>query len=94
MGISKGNRTYHFKRKEDIIEAIIDDMSGRYRPPAVPQSLGEMNALFRHLQTMIKDNAFYFWHHAQLAQLSPKIREQQKKVYQTNTKLFREALVS
>lgn len=91
MGISKGNLTYHFKKKEDIIEAILDEMSGQYRPPQVPQSLGEMNALFMHLQTLVKDNAFYFWHHAQLAQVSPKIREQQSKVYQTNTKLFRQA---
>jgi AcrR family transcriptional regulator len=88
LGISKGNLTYHFKKKEEIIEAIIEDLSAAYRPFEPPANLEEMNALIVHIQEMVQENAFYFWHHAQLSQLSPRIREQQNRVYQINRNLF------
>ena len=30
MGISKGNLNYHFNKKEDIIEAVVEEMHSHY----------------------------------------------------------------
>ena len=91
LKISKGNLTYYFKKKEDIIEAIIDDLSAQYKFPAPPKTLEELNKLLLHIQTMVQENAFYFWHHTQLSQLSVKIHEQQTQVYQRNIQVFSQA---
>ena len=91
LGISKGNLTYHFKKKEDIIEAILFEPAYS-SPPKAPTTLAEMDAFFLNMQHTVQENAFYFWHHAQLAQLSPKIREQQHSIYQSNVEKFMQAL--
>ncbi|MDR3122930.1 MAG: TetR/AcrR family transcriptional regulator [Treponema sp.] len=87
LGISKGNLTYHFKKKENIVEAIIAESPGG-PPDAAPKDLGEMDCFLLDIQQVVQENAYYFWHHAQLSQLSPKIREAQKAVYQRNTGLL------
>lgn len=92
MGISKGNLTYHFRKKEDIIESILDDITSGNQLHEVPKSITEMNDMFVHMQNIIKENAFYFWNHAQLSQLSLKIRMQQKKAYLMNHQIFMEAI--
>lgn len=80
MGISKGNLNYHFKRKEDIMEAVVEEMHSHYVKPLPPSSLGELNAIFLRAQTVAKENAFYFWHYTQLAQQSERIRDIQNTV--------------
>lgn len=92
MGISKGNLNYHFKRKEDIIEAVVEEMHSHYIQPKPPSTLEELNALFLRVQTVAKENAFYFWHYTQLAQMSERIREIQNTVIRNNSKLFLDAL--
>jgi AcrR family transcriptional regulator len=91
LGISKGNLTYHFKKKEDIMEAILLEPSYT-SPPKAPTTLIEMDAFFLNIQQTVHENAFYFWHHAQLAQLSPKIQELQHNVYRSNVEKFKQAL--
>lgn len=93
LGISKGNLTYYFKKKEEIIEAILLESQSGPSPDA-PTSIGEMNDYFADMQRVVQENAFYFWHHAQLSQLSPKIRERQKAVYQQNTAKLTKALAT
>jgi AcrR family transcriptional regulator len=83
IGISKGNLTYHFKKKEDIMEAILAELPHSGRPEA-PKNLVELDAFFLDKQQAVQENAFYFWHHAQLSQLSPQIREAQRIVFQSN----------
>lgn len=91
LGISKGNLTYHFKKKEDIMEAIL--LETTYSPPPnAPTTLAEMDAFFLDMQQVVQENAFYFWHHAQLAQLSPKIREKQHSIYHSNVEKLMQAL--
>ena len=80
LGISKGNLTYHFKKKEEIIEALVFEDPGR-EPPKIPQNLEELDRYFVHLHEVVRENAYYFQHHAQLSQLSPRIRDAQNKVY-------------
>ena len=91
LGISKGNLTYHFKKKEEIMEAILLASQDSPRPTA-PTTLAELDALFLRMQQMVRENAFYFWHHAQIAQLSPKIRELQHRIYVSNVEIFTQAL--
>lgn len=91
IGISKGNLNYHFKRKEDIIEAVVEEMHSHYVKPKPPTTLEELNTLFLRVQKVAKENAFYFWHYTQLAQMSKRIREIQNTVIRNNTMLFSEA---
>lgn len=83
LGISKGNLSYYFKKKEEIVEAILEQSSDTSLQEA-PKSLAQMDAFFLDIQKAIQENAFYFWHHAQLSQLSSKIHEKQKAKYQSN----------
>jgi AcrR family transcriptional regulator len=90
LGISKGNLTYYFKKKEHIVEAIIAESTGG--PPSVaPENFAELDYFLLDIQQAVQENAYYFWHHAQLSQLSPKIHESQQNVYHTNVALLTRA---
>lgn len=93
VGISKGNLTYYFKKKEDIIEALIDGGTDtQTREPA--KSLEALHRHFVHIQEVVEDNAFYFWHHAQLAQVSASIHDLQAKTLARNRAMFEESFNS
>lgn len=87
LGISKGNLTYYFKKKEEIIEAILAESSST-RTLTAPSNLFALNAFFEDVQTTVTENAFYFWHHTQLAQVSPKIYEMQHSAFEKNIMLL------
>ena len=91
LGISKGNLTYYFKKKEDIIEAILEESTGS--PPRTPANLEEMHAFILDMQNTVEENGFYFWHHAQLAQLSVKIQQKQSDMYKENTEKISQAMM-
>ena len=91
LGISNGNVTYHFNKKEEIIEAILEESANLdTKPTESPQSLAELDAFFLDMQRTVQENAFYFWHHAQLSQLSPNIRDKQKLRYDLNVRMLNE----
>lgn len=83
LGISKGNFTYYFKKKEDLMEAILNAESPAFASNA-PGDIAELNAYFSHLQNVINDNSFYFLNHTQLAQLSNKIKSKQIMAHRNN----------
>ncbi|MDR2343695.1 MAG: TetR/AcrR family transcriptional regulator [Spirochaetaceae bacterium] len=87
LGISKGNLTYYFKKKEHIIEAIIAESPGG-PPSRAPRNFAELDYFLLDIQQVVQSNAYYFWHITQLAQLSPKIHEKQKNIYRTNVALL------
>lgn len=90
LGISKGNLTYYFKKKEDIIEALLTQ-NPQTRAAEAPDSLEKLHAFFEDIQKTVRENAFYFWHHAQLAQVSPAIQKMQSDAFNENTALLAEA---
>lgn len=83
LGISKGNLTYYFKKKEDIMEALIAEAAPRPQV-AAPATLAELDAFLLDIQRSVEENGFYFWHHTQLAQTSPEIHRLQAAVYESN----------
>ncbi|WP_434796186.1 TetR/AcrR family transcriptional regulator [Terrisporobacter vanillatitrophus] len=91
LGISSGNLTYYFNKKEEIMEALIDENSDESWTKPI-EKLDELDAFFIHIQQVVQDNAFYFWHHAQLSQLSSKIRKKQEDRYDYNVKILKECL--
>lgn len=80
VGISKGNLTYHFNKKEAIMEALVLE-SRREVPGKTPESLAELDAFFLDLQQVVQDNLYFFLYHAQLARTSPEIFQKQKDRY-------------
>lgn len=91
LGISKGNLNYHFKRKEDMLDAIVEEMHSHYVVPDPPATLRQLNDLFLDLLRVTKENAFYFWHYTQLSQVSEKVRSIQTSVLRQNHILFSQA---
>jgi AcrR family transcriptional regulator len=80
LGISVGNLTYHFKKKEDLIEAVVSMRHENYRKPETPKTLEELDGCFRGVLGHQKDNVYYARHYKQLSQISDKIYRIQKKV--------------
>ncbi len=78
--ISKGNLTYHFAKKELIVEALVL-RSDQMPALSVATTLEDVVNNLAHMQKVVQDNAFYFRHYAQVAQLVPRVAQQQKKAY-------------
>ena len=78
LGISVGNLTYYFKRKEDLLEAVALRQLEGYQKKAPAASLAELDGHFRRKLAFQKGNAYYFRHYTQLAQISPKVYEMQR----------------
>ncbi len=62
------------------MEAILDSLTPTY-PNDPPQSLAELDACLLDMEEARSRNAFYFWNHAQLGQLSAKIKGMQRRIY-------------
>lgn len=77
LGISVGNLTYHFKRKEDLVEAVVLEQHTHYKKGEEPRNLQELNLFFRRILEHQRENEYYFRHYTQLAQISPKVYEVQ-----------------
>ena len=92
VGISKGNLTYHFSKKETIMEALIS-RNGERKHPATPTTLQELDDIFLDMQQAIESNAYYFLHHAELSQLSSKISELQAEAYRESKELFKQGFM-
>lgn len=80
LGISVGNLTYHFKKKEALIEAILLAPEINQQKPPAPQTLAELQAYFLHSLEVQQAYAFYFDSYHQLAQTSPTLAQIQQKM--------------
>lgn len=93
VGISKGNLSYHFQKKEGIAEALIEENADTL-PPGIPQTIGELDLVFWDIQTAVQENRFFFLSHAQLGQISPEIGRKQRARCRHITEKLKRALVS
>ena len=82
LHISVGNLTYHFKKKEDLIEAVILDQHNGYRKHEEIKTLTALDRFFRYVTEHHDQHQYYFRHYAQLAQLCPRVYQMQLSVMQ------------
>lgn len=80
LHISVGNLTYHYKKKEDLIEAIALQDHQKYRKPDLLRSFGDLQELFEKNISVRNSRPYYFRHYVQLSQLCPAIYEMQVSV--------------
>jgi len=73
LQISVGNLTYHYKKKEELVEAAIALQHQNYHKPEHLKTLQELHECFQRVLTHQRGNPYYFHHYKQLAQLSPQI---------------------
>ncbi len=91
MNISVGNLTYHYHKKEALIEAVVKEQHKAYRPSEPPQDLMELNVVFKHTTEVQKNNAYYFRHYTQLAQISPEVYKIQLRVIEDFSTMLNDA---
>jgi AcrR family transcriptional regulator len=79
LGISVGNLTYHYKKKEDLIEAVVQYKHKNYRKMDIPNNVEELEQIFKFVLDMRNENAYYFNHYFQLSLISEEIYNLQMK---------------
>lgn len=82
LGISTGNLTYYFKRKEDLALALVEQQYESYKKLAVPGSISELYDYLKHIAKVQKQHAYYFKHYTQFSQISDRIKEIQTEIYE------------
>lgn len=90
VGISKGNLTYHFNKKEDIMEGLLLENQPFDFPDSL-KILADMDEVLIHMQQVVEQHSYYFLYYTQLSQLSPRIAEMQNCNYRTIRNFFKKA---
>lgn len=80
LNISVGNLTYHYKKKEDLIEAILLQDHQKYQKPTPLYTLDDLNQLLEKVAGQRNSRPYYYRHYVQLAQMSPAIYKMQVSV--------------
>lgn len=80
LKISVGNLTYHYKKKEDLIESVVMEKHKNYIKAKPPKNLEELDDLFNRILDNQRENSYYFKHYNQLAQISSNIYNAQLNV--------------
>ena len=80
VGISEGNLTYYFQKKENLMEELLANGVDSF-PATPPQTLEKLDAMFLDLQQTVQKNLYFFLHYTQLSQISPKISQIQSARY-------------
>lgn len=78
LSISVGNLTYHYKKKEDLAEAVVFEQSKGHQQFVPSQTLSELQCFFHKILLHQSENAYYFRHYVQLASQSLRIYEKQQ----------------
>lgn len=80
LNISVGNLTYHYKKKEDLIEAILLQDYQHYKKPELLRSLSDLNGLLIRSMEQRASRPYYFRDYDQLAQICPTVYQMQRSV--------------
>ena len=91
-GIRVGNLTYHYPRKEQLVEAIFSRRHGNILTPERLGSAAEFEEYFRHLLSVQRRSAFYFDSYVQLSQTSERLGSFQRERLARLRELFEEGL--
>lgn len=92
LNISVGNLTYYFKKKDNLVEAVILDMFTRYEPRPPCRTLEELDARIVVFEKAGDEDTFYFKDFASLSQIGEKVQHIQKEVFEGNMRFWRETL--
>ncbi len=90
LGISVGNLTYHFNKKETLIEEVVTRMFARYQRFPAACTLQTLDEWLGLLENLVVENALYFRDFALFARLSEKVREIQLYVCKDNDRFWAE----
>lgn len=93
-GIRVGNLTYHFPRKELLVEAIYSAPESKMYTPEALESPEAFREYFRHLLSVQRRAAFYFDSYIQLSQTSEYFRDIQLRRIGVLRRLFLSGLES
>ena len=74
-GIRVGNLTYHFPRKELLVEALFEARESRIQTPGSLDTPEDLIAYLRHLLTVQRTTSIYFDSSIQLSQISERLRQ-------------------
>lgn len=80
LNISVGNLTYHYKKKEDLIEAILLQDHQHYKKPEPLRSLKDLNTLLQKSMAQRANRPYYYRYYDQLAQTCPAVYKMQVSV--------------
>ena len=90
--IRVGNLTYHYPRKELLVEAIFFRRYGNIETPERLENAAAFEAYFRHLLDVQRRSAFYFDSYVQLSQTSELIGRFQRERIARLRALFEDGL--
>lgn len=94
LNISVGNLTYHVKRKEDLIEAVLIERNGNFVVPEVPKTPGELYELFHFGAEDQKRDDFFFRFYDQLEKISPRLYAMQVAAIKKRRKVLQAAFAT
>lgn len=80
LNISVGNLTYHYKKKEDLIEAIALQDHQKYQKSEPFHTLSDLNQFLQKITDQKNSRPYYYRHYVQLSQICPAIYEMQVSV--------------
>lgn len=73
LQISVGNLNYYFKKKEDLLEAVIMNIHNSHGTLCPPSSLEELNTFLMEFFQILQKHAAYFKDFMRLSRISKKI---------------------
>ncbi len=94
LGISVGNLTYHFNKKECLVEAVVLELFRRHQSSPPCHTLKELDAWITLSAEAGDKGVFYFKDFERLAQISQTVRDIQRQVFERNMSFWRETLTT
>lgn len=94
LNISVGNLTYHIKRKEDLIEAVLIERNQNFMIPEMPKTPEELYEFFRFGAEDQKRDDFFFRFYDQLEKISPRLYSLQVVAITRRRKVLQDAFAA